>query len=93
MSERQRFIRPATVARPALVAACIRRVATMLDAGDDQRKVTYFAHLNDAAGSREGLAAWSQAALIIADECDMTTVQLRAVAMTIDKGVQGELGR
>jgi hypothetical protein len=63
----------------------------MLDAGDEQRKVTFYAHLDDAAGPREALAAWSQALLIFADEMDMPSGVMINIANTISKGVQGEL--
>jgi hypothetical protein len=91
MSERQRFVRAAVTCEPEHVAAALRRIATVLDAGDDQRDVTFYSAMTHTTDMRECMAAWSQAALIIADESDMPTVKLRGIAAAIDRGIQGEL--
>jgi hypothetical protein len=91
VSQRQRFIRPAIVARPELIAQAFRRIANILDQADDQRKVTFYCHLMQSDNTREVTAAWSQVALLLADENEIDTSWLRLYANTIDKGVQDVL--
>ncbi len=91
MSERQRFIRPSRVAQPELVAACLRRIAHTLDGADDQRKISFSIGFEGHSNLNEVAAAWSQAALLLADEKDIDSMWLNAYAATIYKGVQDVL--
>jgi len=91
MSRRAVFVRVAVIARPEIVAHAIRRVAWALDEADDERKITFHARLDDSGTDKEIAAAWSQVALILADEFDLDSMRIRAIANGISKGVQGEL--
>jgi hypothetical protein len=88
MSNRQQFIRPAVKADPAAVASCLRKVATALDAADDESDTVFYTGDQHTQSVSYLAHAWAQTALLIADKADVDSVTLRALAAVIDNGGQ-----
>jgi len=79
---------PVNANERALGAQALRWVADYLDALDNDDDVRIERHLHSAAMVHELEAAWRLAAVVIADQSDLTTGVIRQLANRLSKGVQ-----
>lgn len=84
MSLRTSFIHPKVKADPRRVAKNLRRIADVLDKADDARETDFYT--GDLTDDNISMLAhaWAQTALIIADTCDVDSMTLRALALSIE---------
>ena len=79
---------PVNANERALGAQALRRIADYLDALDNDDDAELESHLHPDAMLRELEAAWRLAAVVIADQSDLTTGVIRQLANRLSKGVQ-----
>ena len=79
---------PANANERALGAQALRRIADYLDALDNGDDVKIERHLHSVAMVHELEAAWRLAAVIIADQSEITTGVIRQLANRLSQGVQ-----
>ena len=85
MTDRLRYIKPDNEADPGLVARALRLVATAMDSADDKTEHLWLTSITEDTTAFADATAWRDVALIIADMADVNSVELRGMAVTIDK--------
>jgi hypothetical protein len=88
MVNRMDYIKPARYVEPRDIASAIHRIASALDAADDQTVNRILAALPFAEGHASDATAWMMAAVVIADKFDVDSVTLRSLANSIHGGTQ-----